>query len=75
MLIISSAIKYRDVSNNEGIENIEASYHSLLIAKSLNEGMITEHHLLPVVTQGGQVNKNIPWGIHCCIHFFNLQNP
>lgn len=62
MLIISSAIKYRDVSNNEGIENIEASYHSLLIAKSLNEGMITEHHLLPVVTQGGQVNKNIPWG-------------
>lgn len=62
MIIISSAIKYIDVSKNEGIENIEASYHSLLIAKSLNEGTISEHHLLPVVTQGGDVNKGIPWG-------------
>lgn len=62
MIIISSSIKYIDVSKNEAIENIEASYHSLLIAKSLNEGSISEHHLLPVVTQGGDVNKGIPWG-------------
>jgi len=62
MILISSWIKYHDVKKNEGIDNIEASYHSLLISKSLNEGRITEHHFLPIVTQGGDENKNIPWG-------------
>lgn len=48
MFFVSLAIKYNDIKNNEGIENIEASFHSLLIAKSMNERSISEHHLLPI---------------------------
>lgn len=62
MFFVSLAIKYNDIKNNEGIENIEASFHSLLIAKSMNERSISEHHLLPIVTQYGKNNNEIPWG-------------
>lgn len=62
MVFAVSLVKFHNVQNGSGIENIEASYHSLLIAKSLSERSISEHHLLPIITLGGDVNENIPWG-------------
>ncbi|WP_416412261.1 hypothetical protein [Pantoea sp. App145] len=62
MVLASSLIKYKNMKDDNGIENIEASYHVLLIAKSISERNFSEHHFLPLVTLGGAVNSNIPWG-------------
>ncbi|WP_313686324.1 hypothetical protein, partial [Pantoea sp.] len=62
MFVVSIFIRFQDINNDKGIANIEATYHSLLIIESIADRPLSEHFLLPIVTPGGKVNENIPWG-------------
>lgn len=52
-------IKYSDLKQNHGVENIQATYHALLTINSLSSLPFSESALLPTVNYNS--NKNIPW--------------
>ncbi|MEH3412205.1 MULTISPECIES: hypothetical protein [Enterobacteriaceae] len=54
-------LKYNDFKNGRGEENVEATYHTLLVINSLSSLPISESALLPTVNFNGENNKNIPW--------------
>jgi hypothetical protein len=63
LLAVSAVfIKMNKLESIHNIRNIEASYHTLLTVKALNENSISDHFGLPSVTLGGDVNHNISWG-------------
>lgn len=42
--------------------NEDAVYHVLLTMKAYDETPVSEHHFLPLVSLGGEDNKDISWG-------------
>lgn len=62
MFLISVIIRSGDFKNDRGIDNIQATYHSLLTMRSLESLPISESYLLPTITFNGDNNKNISWG-------------
>nr|WP_310616555.1 hypothetical protein [Pantoea cypripedii] len=59
--LVGISIKYNDFKNGRGIENIQATYHSLLTLNSLSSLPLEQSALLPTVNLNGDNNKNIPW--------------
>lgn len=61
MFAITFWIKYNDVNNGRGVENIQATYHALLTVNSLSSLPVKESMLLPTVNFNSYMDKNIPW--------------
>lgn len=62
LVVISILIKSYKLDAIHNIRNVEASYHTLLTVKALNENTGSDHFFLPSVTLGGDVNHNVGWG-------------
>ena len=62
LAVVSIFMKSYKLDTIHNIRNIEASYHTLLTVKALNENSGSDHFFLPSVTLGGDVNHNIGWG-------------
>lgn len=60
--VASIFIKMDKLQTVHNVRNIEASYHTLLTVKALNENSSSDHFWLPSVTLSGDVNHNITWG-------------
>lgn len=60
--VASVFIKMDKLDSIHNVRNIEASYHTLLTVKALNENTSSDHFWLPSVTLGGDVNHHISWG-------------
>lgn len=61
MFFTTILIRHDSTAGNAGIENIQATYHSLLTINSLSSLPIKESFLLPTVNFSGDINKNVPW--------------
>lgn len=61
MSLAGISIKYNNLKDGRGIENIQATYHTLLTLNSLSSLPFKESALLPTVNFSGENNKNIPW--------------
>ena len=62
MLALSFNLRKNDFIENNGSQNLEASYHALLTVKSIDENPAINHLFLPTISLGGEENKKIPWG-------------
>lgn len=55
-------IRLTDFRTETGTPNLEATYHVLMTVQGLTALPLSESHLLPVVTLGNELDRNIPWG-------------
>ncbi|OZY45877.1 hypothetical protein [Pseudomonas lundensis] len=62
MLTISFLVRYDDFKKTPSAQNMEASYHVILTMNALKESPATSHWLLPTISLGNNLDKNIPWG-------------
>lgn len=62
MLVLSFSLRKNDFIENNGSQNIEATYHVLLTVKAMDENPASQHLFLPTVTLGGVQDKATPWG-------------
>lgn len=62
LLSISFLIRHKDFKQVAGVPNLEATYHVILTINALKSSPIENHWLLPTVTLGKELDKNIPWG-------------
>lgn len=62
IFIISTSLKIYKYDEYTNVHNLDASYHTLLTIEALKESSIGTHKFLPIITLGGEENKNIPWG-------------
>lgn len=61
-LTISLGIRTNDFNKVTGAGNVESTYHTLLIVKSLQNSKIENHWFLPTITLGQARDKYISWG-------------
>lgn len=60
LVVFTSVIKYPEGDVN--FTNSDATYHTLLTMQAYDETPVSVHKFLPIVTLGGETDKNIPWG-------------
>lgn len=60
--IFSYSSRKHDFKYTIGAQNLEATYHTLLTVKALEESPASNHWFLPTVSLGGERDKHIPWG-------------
>lgn len=60
LVVFVSVMKYPKGDVN--FTNSDATYHTLLTMQAYDETPISVHKFLPIVTLGGETDKNIPWG-------------
>ncbi len=60
IIIFVAIIKYKNYEVN--YYNSDATWHTLLTIEAYNETPISKHLFLPIVSLGGNTDKNIPWG-------------
>lgn len=60
--VVAACVRLPDFRTTTGAENLEASYHVLLTVDALRAQPFSETKLLPIVTLGNPLDKNIPWG-------------
>lgn len=60
LFLISTIVKIP--KENENFLNSDATYHTLLTIKSLNDNPVKIHHFLPIITLSNNEDKHITWG-------------
>lgn len=60
--LASLALRWHDITNRVGAQNVEATYHVLHTISSLHESTWRHHFLLPTVTLGRDLDKGVKWG-------------
>lgn len=60
---IALVLRLQDFNNVTGARNLDATQHVLLTVTALRESPITNHWLLPTVSLGRELDKEIPWGV------------
>lgn len=61
-VILIASIIIRFPQDNSVYYDSDASYHTLLTMQAYDETPISTHKFLPLVSLGGEGDKNIPWG-------------
>ncbi|TWI56478.1 hypothetical protein IQ22_00927 [Pseudomonas duriflava] len=62
LLVASLLFRLPDFEKVTGSQNLEASYHVLITINALNESGVQNHWLLPTISLGNELDKNIAWG-------------
>lgn len=60
LVVFAAILRYR--SGEIDYRNSDATWHTLLTIKCYDETSVSEHLFLPIVSLGGENDKNIPWG-------------